>query len=81
MKKGLCLLGLVAMLMSVPAISHAHSYDSDDAGHPLRYIAYVVHPVGVALQEYIFRPLHRWLSASEARGFWFGHQVHENDTY
>ena len=31
-------------------------YDSKRAGHPLRIVAYVLHPVGVALDWLIFRP-------------------------
>jgi hypothetical protein len=42
----------------------AEDYDSKRAGHPLRILAYVVHPVGVILDWLIFRPAH-WIGSHE----------------
>lgn len=81
MKKALSLAALVAVFMAAPAVSQAHSYDSDDDGHPLRLIAYVVHPVGVALQDFIVRPIHRFVSSTPKRAYWFGHEPRESDQY
>lgn len=39
-------------------------YDSKEAGHPLRIVAYVLHPVGVILDRLILRPAH-WLGGLE----------------
>ena len=39
-------------------------YDATDAGHPLRVVAYILHPVGVILDTLIFRPAH-WLGTKE----------------
>ncbi len=39
-------------------------YDPTEAGHPLRIVAYVLHPVGVVLDTLIFRPAH-WLGSKE----------------
>lgn len=81
MKKGLCFAALLALFLVVPSTSHAHSHDSDDGGHPLRWLAYALHPIGVALQDYIVRPVHRWISATPERAYWFGHDVREDEVY
>lgn len=39
-------------------------YDSQDAGHPLRIAAYVLHPVGVIIDRLIFRPAW-WIGSHE----------------
>ena len=77
MKKGLALAALVALFLAVPAKSRAHSYDPDDSDYPLRYIAYVVHPVGVAIQDWVLRPIHRFVSKTQTRAYWFGHEPRE----
>ena len=43
----------VAMLTASPVL--ADEYDEDSAGHPLRLIAYVLYPVGVAI-DYLIIP-------------------------
>lgn len=63
---GLTVLCLVA---AVPAA--AEEYESDRSGHPLRVLAYVVHPVGVILDTILFRPLH-WLGSHEPLKTLFG---------
>ena len=80
MKKALILAAMTAFLFAMPTSGRAHDYDPDDSEHPLRYIAYVVHPVGVALQEWVFRPLHRLVSGPRS-SFWFGHEPREEDHY
>ena len=62
---------VVAMLMASPAL--ADEYDEDSAGHPLRLIAYVLHPVGVAIDYLIMRPAH-WLVSQEPMKTVFGHE-------
>ena len=81
MKKGLFLAAIVAMLFAIPAKSQAHSYDPDDSDHPLRLIAYVLNPIGVAVQDFVLRPIHRFVSGSPGRAYWFGHEPTENDDY
>ncbi len=53
------LLGLVMAISfagtSLPGVAVAEEYDSTEAGHPLRIIGYVLHPVGVAL-DYLINP-------------------------
>jgi hypothetical protein len=50
----------------------ADEYDPQYAGHPLRILAYVVHPVGVILDYLIFRPAH-WIGNHEPAKTFFGH--------
>lgn len=54
----------------------ADEYDARRAGHPLRIAAYLVHPVGVALDYMIFRPAH-WLVSQPVLSTIFGHDVDE----
>lgn len=54
---------LVTLLIGATP-SAAEDYDSQHSGHPLRVLAYVVHPVGVILDTLIFRPTH-WLFSHE----------------
>ncbi len=50
----------------------ADDYDPEESAHPLRIIAYVVHPVGVILDWLIVRPAH-WLVSREHLKTLFGH--------
>ena len=81
MKKGLCIAAVLALFAIAPATTHAHSYDSDDDGHPLRIIAHVLHPFGVLLQDFVFRPLHKHVISSDAGQYWLGHDTREEDGY
>lgn len=63
-------LALGLAFAAVPAT--ADEYDSQRAGHPLRIIAYVVHPVGVAFDYLILRPCH-WMGTQEPFSTIFGH--------
>lgn len=52
---------------------HSSYYDEydDSQSHPFRVAAYLVHPVGVALEWVIFRPFHYFISmpyVAEATG-------------
>jgi hypothetical protein len=55
----------------------ADEYDARRAGHPVRGVAYVLHPVGVALDWLIFRPAH-WVGSQPVIRTIFGHQVYED---
>ncbi len=66
------LLGTLLVLgLAGPAA--ADKYDATEAGHPLRIIAYIVHPVGVALDYLLLRPAH-WLVSHEPFKTAFGHE-------
>ena len=62
-------------LTASPATAH-DAYD-DSESHPLRMIAYIVHPVGVLAEWTISRPLH-FMASQEGNERFFGHVPHEN---
>ena len=55
---------VAAALLAGATPSRAEEYDPERSGHPLRVIAYVVHPLGVILDTLIFRPLH-WIGSHQ----------------
>jgi hypothetical protein len=65
-------LGLAAML-AIASPAAADRYEPREAGHPLRIVAYVLHPVGVLIDTLIFRPAH-WIGSFEPLATLFGHQ-------
>ena len=66
---------LLSMALAATSAS-ADEYDAQRAGHPLRVVAYMLHPIGVALDWLIFRPAH-WAGSQPAFAFIFGHEVDE----
>lgn len=64
---------LMGVLLFGAGSAAADEYDPQDAGHPVRIIAYVLHPVGVALDVLIFRPAH-WVGSQGALARIFGHE-------
>ncbi len=64
-------LGMIAVASASP--SRADDYDEKNSGHPLRIIAYVLHPVGVAIDYLLLRPAH-WLGSREPMKTIFGHE-------
>ncbi len=66
---------LVLGLLTAAGPAAADDYDPNYAGHPLRVLAYVVHPVGVLLDYLIFRPAH-WIGSKEPMKTIFGHEDH-----
>jgi hypothetical protein len=72
LRRVLCAGFLVFALLAVAAPSGAaDGYDSKRAGHPLRIVAYVLHPAGVILDTVIFRPAY-WLGSHEPLRTLFG---------
>ena len=67
------LLALVVMGIAAATPSRADDYDAKSAGHPLRIVAYVLHPVGVAIDYLLLRPAH-WLGSHEPLKTIFGHE-------
>jgi hypothetical protein len=67
------LLALAMMAIASATPSRADDYDEKSAGHPLRIIAYVLHPVGVAIDYLLLRPAH-WLGNREPLKTIFGHE-------
>ena len=66
----------LALGLAAPA-AFADDYDPQEAGHPLRMVAYVVHPVGVVLDLLIFRPAH-WIVHHEPLALLFGHERYDD---
>jgi hypothetical protein len=62
----------VAAVLAVAGPARADDYDPGRAGHPLRLIAYALHPVGVAIDYLLMRPAH-WLVEKEPARTIFGH--------
>ena len=62
-----------AFVLALGSPAAADDYDVDDAGHPLRVIAYVLHPVGVVIDYVLVRPAH-WLVSFEPMKTVFGHE-------
>ena len=63
---------LVLGLLAAAGPAAADEYDPHYAGHPLRILAYVVHPVGVMFDYLLFRPAH-WIGSHEPLKTIFGH--------
>lgn len=53
---------ILGLVLATPAA--AEDYDPMKAGHPLRIVAYAVHPAGVILDYLIFRPAW-WIGGHE----------------
>jgi len=62
----------LSLLAPVPT-AEADEYESDRSGHPVRVLAYLLHPVGVALDYLVMRPAH-WLGHHEPFRTLFGHE-------
>jgi hypothetical protein len=69
---------LASGLASTPAA--ADEYDPQRAGHPLRIFAYMLHPIGVALDYAVFRPSH-WVGSREPLRTIFGHERTGDELY
>ncbi|MBW2543809.1 MAG: hypothetical protein JRF15_17145 [Deltaproteobacteria bacterium] len=54
----------LAMLAAASPAAAAEEYDETYSGHPLRVVAYVLHPIGVILDTLIFKPFH-WIGSHE----------------
>jgi hypothetical protein len=76
LRRCLAALPLLALLALSAAPAAADEYDARRAGHPLRVVAYVLHPVGVALDYLLFRPAH-WVGSQPVVRTIFGHDVDE----
>ncbi len=63
----------MALVLALASPAAADEYDSENAGHPLRLIAYVLHPVGVMFEYVLLRPAH-WLVSHEPMKTLFGHE-------
>lgn len=63
----------LSLALGLASPSAADPYDESNAGHPVRLIAYLLHPVGVVIDYILLRPAH-WLVSSEPLKTLFGHE-------
>jgi len=73
MRRAICAAVLVLALSST---ARAHDAYDDTQGNPLRWAAYVLHPVGWTLEWLVARPLH-FLVSQPALEPLSGHGPHE----
>ena len=81
MKRLIVALTLITLMLSTPAFAAEPVDEYDDSqAHPLRVIAYLVNPVGYALEWILFRPIH-YVVAQPRFVKVFGHEPHTGYTY
>jgi hypothetical protein len=73
-RQSLAIVLVAAAIGSVPARA-ADDYDPLEAGHPVRIVAYVLHPIGVAFDYLLMRPA-RWVVNREPFRTIFGNDDH-----
>ena len=76
LRHSLAALAFAALVFATASPAGADEYDARRAGHPLRVVAYALHPFGVALDWLIFRPAH-WVVSDPFFSYVFGHDVDE----
>lgn len=67
----LAALALIVGLGSSPAPASAEEYNAQEAGYPVRIVAYALHPIGVVLDYTIMRPAF-WVGSHEPFRTLFG---------
>lgn len=70
-------LGILSVLLLAATPAAADDYDPQEAGHPVRILAYMVHPIGVILDVLIFRPAH-WIGSQKGLDEFFGHEPYDD---
>jgi hypothetical protein len=75
MARLIAVLMIALSLTAAPARAH-DAYD-DSQAHPLRLVAYAVHPIGFALEWLVTRPIHFLVSDPKLERV-FGHVPHES---
>ncbi len=68
---------LVAMTLLAAPLT-AHRWERSQSDNPLQLVAWVLHPVGLAGEYVIYRPMH-WLVSQSYLDIVFGHKSHPND--
>ena len=76
MKRSLLGLTLGCVLLAA-APARAHDAYDDSQSHPLRILAYAIHPVGFALEWLVTRPIHFAVSNPNTERV-FGHVPHQS---
>ncbi|MFP6664178.1 MAG: hypothetical protein VCC00_08270 [Deltaproteobacteria bacterium] len=76
--RNMVVVGLMVSLLATPAMA-VDDYD-DSQANPLRLIAYVLHPIGYAVEWLFTRPIHRLFAQEDLEPI-FGHVPHEGYDY
>lgn len=73
--------GFAAAILATATPAMAHRFDRQTY-HPMRIVAYVVHPIGIAAEYLIARPIHYVVSQPDL-DIVFGHQpmIMDDGTY
>lgn len=71
--RGVALAWVAAALLAAAPVARADDHDPERASHPVRIVAYVLHPIGVMLDFLIVRPAH-WVVEREPFRTLFGHE-------
>ncbi len=58
---------LLVLALAVPSLAQAAEYRPRQSGHPLRIVAYALHPVGYILDRLVFYPAW-WMAQWEPLG-------------
>lgn len=66
----------VLWIGAMAGVARADEYDPQRTGHPVRLVAYVLHPVGVVFDWMLFRPAH-WIGSHEPFRTIFGRDVED----
>lgn len=77
MKRIVLALGVVGCLGLMPTGALAHDAYDDSQSHPLRIAAYLVNPIGFAVEWLVTRPFHFMVSQPQLEPV-FGHTAHES---
>ena len=82
MKRKAALAALTILMASMIVPASAHRYNRVDDGHPLRLVAYALHPIGIGLEYFVMRPVHRFVSQDD-NDILFGHKAYlgDDETY
>lgn len=64
---------VLALAAAMPGDARADDHDARRSAHPARIAAYLLHPVGVALDWLLVRPAH-WVVEREPFRTIFGHE-------
>ena len=78
MKRSQIPLIAVALCLTIgvkPGLAAPDEYD-DSQSHPLRVVAYLLHPVGWLTEWIVYRPFHFLVSATPPQEAFFGHHPH-----
>ena len=79
-KEILSLFFLVLIFTLITPVVFAHDFDRTTSDNPLRYVAYFCHPIGIAAEYLVLRPIHYLVSRPNV-DILTGHVTHKNDVY